>query len=577
MRLAVQSLMLELLRPSRSIAERMKPILELLMELQGGDVDELAIVAERLPCVKVHGRFRPVDREAPHSDQIREWLCELGGLLYVDSLGVKPVQWQRQVPELGAVVINAAENGGEVHVRVARVRGQTSLRPRRSLRPPKSMPTAPKAGRTSRESHGAIVIPSLGKAPSITFPAVTPAPESTRSTRSHAKADSQALARLLLEARQRHASDVHVVAGRPLLVRIASELLPSGEPIGEADAERMLMPIVPARLNEVLTRDGAIDFAFDHPEAGRSRVNISRQRTGLKGAFRLIARDIPTIDSLGLPPEIGGAARYHQGLIVLTGPSGHGKTTTLAALVGLINETTSHHILTVEDPVEFVHPKRKAMISQREVGTHTASFAAALKASLREDPDVIVVGELRDTETVRMALSASETGHLVIGTMNTPSAAKTIDRLIDLFPPGDQQQVRMTLAGGLRLVVSQRLLPNKDGSGLVAAAEVLPGTIALWNLIRDNKTYQIPSLQQRGRAAGIVRLDDSLTDLVRDGHTTLEIAQAYSVDAEEFARKLREPAATPAAAPAAASPKRQPVEVGKDLLSRAGALWRKKD
>ena len=559
----------------------MKPILELLMELQGDDVDELALIAGRIPCVKVHGRFRPVDREAPSSDLIREWLCELGGLLYVDSLGVKPVQWQRKVEELGDVVINAAENAGEVHVRVALVRGRTSLRPRRSLRPPKSMPTISKAGRASRKSHGAIVIPSLGKAPSITntFPAVTPAPVSTRSP---AKGDTEALARLLLEARQRHASDVHIVAGRPLLVRIASELLPSGEPIGEADAERMLMPIVPARLNEALTSDGAIDFAFDHPEAGRSRVNISRQRTGLKGAFRLVARDIPTLESLGLPPEIGGATRHHQGLIVLTGPSGHGKTTTLAALVGMLNEATSHHILTVEDPVEFVHPKRKAMISQREVGTHTASFAAALKASLREDPDVIVVGELRDTETVRMALSASETGHLVIGTMNTPSAAKTIDRLIDLFPPGDQQQVRMTLAGGLRLVVSQRLLPNKDGSGLVAAAEVLPGTIALWNLIRDNKTYQIPSLQQRGRASGIVRLDDSLADLVRDGRTNLETAQAFAVDPEEFARKLREPAETPAAVPAAApaaaaSPKLQPVELGKDLLSRAGALWRKKD
>jgi len=574
----------------------MKPILELLMELKGSEVDEVAINTGRLPCVKFRGRFRPVDREAPSSDQILEWLCELGGLMYVDSLSVRPVQWQRRIEGLGAVVINAAESGGEVQVRVALMRGRSSLRVRRSLRPPKSMPegpTDPKAGPTRRESQGAVVIPSLGKAPSITFPAVTPdrppastahgAPTSANRniasaerapTASAAQGDNRALARLLLEARQRHASDVHVVAGRPLLVRIASELRPTGSPIAQDDAERMLMPIVPARLSEALARDGSVDFAFDHPQAGRSRVNISRQRTGLKGAFRLISHAIPTLESLGLPHEIAGAAKHHQGLIVLTGPSGHGKTTTLAALVGLLNETTNHHILTVEDPVEFVHPKRKAMMSQREVGTHTATFAAALKASLREDPDVIVVGELRDTETVRMALPASETGHLVIGTMNTPSAAKTIDRLIDLFPPGDQQQVRMTLAGGLRLVVSQRLLPNKDGSGLVAAAEVLPGTIALWNLIRDNKTYQIPSLQQRGRASGIVRLDDSLAELVRDGRTTLEMAKAYAVDPEEFARKFGEGAA---ASPGSAASPRQPVEVGKDLLSRAGALWRKKD
>jgi twitching motility protein PilT len=261
----------------------------------------------------------------------------------------------------------------------------------------------------------------------------------------------------------------------------------------------------------------------------------------------------------------------------VTGPTGHGKTTTLAALVGLINETTTNHVITVEDPVEFVHPKRKAMISQREVGTHTASFTSALKASLREDPDVIAVGELRDTETVRMALAASETGHLVIGTMNTPSAAKTIDRLIDLFPPGDQQQVRMTLAGGLRMVVSQRLLPNADRTGLVAAAEVLPGSIALWNMIRDDKTYQIPSLQQRGRSAGIVRLDDSLVDLVNAGRTTLDAAKDYAADVEELIKKTRSAGAAGIAETPAAKPVVQPTAASRDLLSRTGAFLRRKN
>jgi twitching motility protein PilT len=424
------------------------------------------------------------------------------------------------------------------------------------------------------EPHQVVVIPPPGGLPEITIVArgeVDPLPQAT------ADADwSGSLPRLLSTAQRQHASDVHVVAGRPPLVRIASELIPRGETLSEADAEKMLLPIVPPRLMPVLERDGSVDFAFDAPNAGRCRVNISRQRTGLKGSFRLIPSEIPTLESLGLPAEIGGAIQYHQGLIVLTGPSGHGKTTTLAALVAQFNETTTHHVIMVEDPVEFIHPRRKAMISQREVGTHTASFAAALKASLREDPDVIVVGELRDTETVRMALSASETGHLVIGTMNTPSAAKTIDRLIDLFPPGDQQQVRMTLAGGLRLVVSQRLLPNADRTGLVAAAEVLPGSIALWNLIRDSKTYQIPSLQQRGRAAGIVRLDDSLADLVRSGRTALEAASVYASDLEDFIKKARPTAAVPATeAQSATGP--QPVTAGKDLLARVGALWRKKE
>ncbi len=263
-------------------------------------------------------------------------------------------------------------------------------------------------------------------------------------------------------------------------------------------------------------------------------MNVSRQRTGLKGCFRCIPPGVPTLASLGLPPEIERATHHHQGLVLVTGPTGHGKTSTLAALVDVINRETSRHVITVEDPVEFLHGRKQAMISQREVGSNTRSFASALKGSLREDPDVIVVGELRDTETVRMALAASETGHLVLGTMNTPSAAKTIDRVVDLFPPADQQQVRMTLAGGLHLVVGQRLLAGTDGNAMVAAAELLPGSIALWSLIRDNKTFQIPSLQQRGRGFGILRLDESLADLVRAGRTTLASALAVAESPDEL-------------------------------------------
>jgi twitching motility protein PilT len=360
---------------------------------------------------------------------------------------------------------------------------------------------------------------------------LAPADEASVSSAGH---EGATLDEMLAEARERGASDLHVVAERPLLFRVAGELLPRGAALDAKTVETAILARVPARCRPQLDADGSCDFALTHAKLGRFRVNVTRQRSGLKACVRLVAPGIPTLASLGLPEEIGKATHHHQGLIVVTGPTGHGKTSTLAAIVDIINAGTTHHVITVEDPVEYVHPRKRAMMSQREVGAHTKSFANALKASLREDPDVIVVGELRDTETVRMALAASETGHLVLGTMNTPSAARTIDRLIDLFPPGDQQQVRMTLAGGLRLIVSQRLLPAPDGKRMVAAVELLPGSIALWALIRDNKTFQIPSLQQRGRGAGILRLDDSLADLVRAGKTRKEAALAVAENAEEL-------------------------------------------
>ncbi len=333
---------------------------------------------------------------------------------------------------------------------------------------------------------------------------------------------------LLEEARRVGASDLHIVSGRPALFRVAGELKPDGEPLPPKRVEQMVLSLVPARLRAVLDRDGSCDFALQSEAHGRFRVNVCRQRTGLKGSFRAISRELPSLESLGLPLDLALTTRHHHGLILITGPSGHGKTSTLAALVDIINRETKRHILTVEDPVEHVHPRKRALVSQREVGTHTRSFASALKGSLREDADVIVVGDLRDSETVRLALNASETGRLVLGTMTTPTAEKTLMRLIELFPSSEQAQVRLTLASHLRLIISQRLLPTANGMGLMAAAEVLPGSVALGHLIRGDALARLSSLQQRGQGLGAVRIDESLADLVRSGKTTLELAKGFA-------------------------------------------------
>ncbi len=342
------------------------------------------------------------------------------------------------------------------------------------------------------------------------------------------RVDVAGIAGFVRAARQLGASDLHVAAGRPVQVRVLGELQPlAPEPVSAEVVERVLLPLLGPRRREQLATSGYVDLAFDVPNAGRLRGNISRQQGGLRAAFRLARVTPPTLEELHLPKELAKVVAHHQGLVVIAGPNGQGKTTTLAALVDLINSTKAYHIITIEDPVELEHPRKQAVITQREVGSHTKSFAAALKASLREDPDVIVVGELRDRETVEIALTAAETGHLVIATMSTPSAAKTIDRLIDMFPPADQAQARASIAGALRAIVAQRLLPAR-GQGVVPAIELVTGVLPLTVLIRDDKLYQLPNLMQRGRAFGMIRFEESLAELLRAGKITEETLQRYS-------------------------------------------------
>ena len=322
------------------------------------------------------------------------------------------------------------------------------------------------------------------------------------------------------------ASDLHIVAGRPVLLRVATDLMPRTQPVPSDHVERIAKEIVPARLRESFERDGACDFAVEHPTYGRFRVHVAKQRGGYKVGMRVVPRELPTVAALGLPERLAASVNATRGLVLVTSPTASGKSTTIAALVEKINRETARHIITIEDPIEHLHPRKKGLVSQREVGLHTRSTKArALQSALREDPDVVVVPDVRDADVVRIALTACESGRLVILGMNMPTARIAIDRILDLFDPREEPWVRATLAASLKVVTSQRLVPSTDRTRLHAAFEVLPWSVKLYNLIREGRTHEIPALQQLGPALGVLRLDDALAELVRAQKVTLDVAR----------------------------------------------------
>jgi twitching motility protein PilT len=317
---------------------------------------------------------------------------------------------------------------------------------------------------------------------------------------------------------QNRASDLHVSTGEPPLLRIDGQLKRvQYHDLSAQEAEVVLLELLDEEQIELLKERRDIDLAYDLGADARFRVNIFIERQGYGGAFRLIPTRIKTIRELMLPESIHGLARLKSGLVLVTGQTGSGKSTTLAAMVDLINKEQNAHIITLEDPIEFIHPRSKCLIHQRQIGLHVKCFSSGLKAALREDPNVVLVGEMRDLETIHLALTAAETGMLVLGTLHTASAAKTVDRIIDVFPPGQQSQIRTMLSESLRGVVSQQLLRRKGEQGRIAAVEVMISNQALRNLIREGKTYQIPSILQTGKAEGMHTMEDYVKKLVEGG------------------------------------------------------------
>lgn len=350
-------------------------------------------------------------------------------------------------------------------------------------------------------------------------------------------------------AREAEASDLHLSVGCPPVIRRYGRLirLPR-EPLEAHETEALLFRILTPEQERHLRETLAIDFCCSVAGQGRYRACIVKQRLGWDGAFRVIPRELPTFEQLGLPEQLKRLTEYHQGLVLITGPNGCGKSTTMAAMVELINQNRSDHIITLEDPIEYVLVPKGCQITQRETGSHTKSFANALRAALREDPDVIVVGEMRDLETVSLAITAAETGHLVFGTLHTTSAARTVDRILDVFPADEQNQVRSMISESLRGIVCQQLIPRKDGAGRAVALEILFNTPAVANIIRERKLFQMPSLLQTGKKQGMMLLDNSLLELLNQG--IIDGVEAYFAADNKgpFARWAPRPDAPPPAA-----------------------------
>ena len=342
------------------------------------------------------------------------------------------------------------------------------------------------------------------------------------------------ITQLLTFGVQEGASDIHLSSGEPPMLRIHGDMKRlEHPPLTKEEVHTMIFDVMSDVQRKNFQERLDVDFSFELGSLCRFRVNALMQRKGEAAVFRAIPTEVVTLEKLNMPPVLKELCKKERGLVLVTGPTGCGKSTTLAAMIDYINENWEAHILTIEDPIEFVHRSKKSLVNQREVGSHTHSFAAALRGAVREDPDVILVGEMRDLETMQLAITAAETGHLVFATLHTSSAPKTIDRVIDAFPAGQQNQIRAMLSESLEGVITQSLC-KKKGGGRVAALEVMTGTSAVRNLVREGKTHQLPSAMQTGQKAGMQTLDMALQDMIAKGVITKEEAQAKSSNPQLF-------------------------------------------
>ena len=468
----------------------------------------LALHAGKPASLMVGDSTRPVTKEPLTAAQVTMLVKEIA-----------PSQLQSNVTDGASFAFGYHSPSGKVDVELTK--GSATIRPPDGTVAPTLTPT----------NGSAAVAPA---------PAPTAEPKITPSLLTQPASDARArMEALLRRTVETGSSDLHLRTGEPPIFRHDGDLeRHEGPELRAEEVEAMLTSIMATRELDEFREGGDTDWAYELPNTARFRANAAVERRGPMGVFRVIPSQIQTVEQLGISAEIQKLCYLPKGLVLVTGPTGSGKSTTLAALVDLINRTRTDHILTIEDPIEFVHSPQKCVVTQRQVGFHTKSFKQALRAALREDPDVIMVGEMRDLETVSIAIETAETGHLVLGTLHTTTAASTVDRIIDQFPADRQSQIRVMLSESLKGVIAQVLCP-KVGGGRVAAKEVLVSIPAIANLIREGKTFQIPSIMQTNRKAGMVTLNDSLIELVEKTVVEAKDAYAKSADKSGFAAALK--------------------------------------
>ncbi len=510
--------------------------------------EALVLEQDRVPAFRFVSGTKPVSRQVLDTERILTLISELTGEKFTPNLpeGRREFEYDSQGMHFAGSIDN--ESGGIVAVieRVVENAGE----------PPTGGVPQPPAGAYRADSRMVAPITATAPAPEPT-PAPVSAPAPAASPANGASTEREfghmptvgeiqlefsvpddlpqdyrhRIDELLREMVVRGASDLHLCCKHGPVFRVDGHVEEdkSRDPFDADELFRMLFSITPTRNREEFLETHDTDFAYAIPDISRYRANLFFDRYGPGAVFRAVPNEISSAESLGLTKEVQALATLSKGLVLVTGPTGSGKSTTLAALLDLVNRQRTDHIITIEDPVEFVHPTKKCLVNQREVGVHTSGFKAALRAALREDPDVILVGELRDLETVEMAIETAETGHLVFGTLHTTTAASTVDRIIDQFPADRQSQIRVMLSESLRAVIAQTLLPKKGG-GRVAAHEILISNASISNLIREGKTFQIESQLQTGRKKGMQTLNMALLELVQAGSVTPEDAWMKAID-----------------------------------------------